>query len=124
MEKPYLFAAIISLGLITLCFSYFDIVLSFSDKFMWWDSWEHFIGGVTVGFAALFLLTLLRFPHDASHVVFVVFCVGVIWEIMEAHYGIGGSQWMGYWTDTIKDLVCDVIGGYVAVRTGYMLRRL
>ncbi len=124
MERRYLFAAIVSLALIALSFSYFDIVRSFSDRFMWWDSYEHFLGGITVGFAALFALTLFQFPHRPVHVVIAVLFVGLAWEVMESHYGLGGSKYMGYWADTIKDLICDCAGGYAAALMGRTLRNL
>jgi hypothetical protein len=50
MERRYLFAAIAAFALTALCLSYFDIGLSFSERYIWWDSLEHVLGGVTVGF--------------------------------------------------------------------------
>lgn len=124
MERRYLFAAILSLAILTFCFSYLDMVQSFSSRYMIWDSIEHVLGGVTVGFFTLFALTLFRLHPTGPLTVFAVLAVGIAWEIMEAHYGIGGSQWMGYWADTIKDVVCDVVGGYGAVVIGRRLRHL
>ncbi len=124
MERRYLFAAIASLAVIAVIFSYFDIVRSYSDTYAWWDSFEHFIGGITVGFAALFVVTLFLIPKPALSTVLIVFAVGIAWEIMEYHIGTGGSKYMSYEADTIKDLICDVIGGYAAVRMGSMLRHI
>jgi VanZ family protein len=124
MERRYLFAAIAAFALTALCLSYFDIGLSFSERYIWWDSLEHVLGGVTVGFVALFLATLSRISNTTFFAVLSALCVGLAWEIMEAQTGIGTSLYLGYAADTIKDLVCDCIGGYIAVYIGHLMRHV
>ena len=124
MERRYLFAAMLSLAILTFCFSYLDIVQSFSSKYMVWDSIEHFLGGVTVGLFSIFAIVLIRSRAPMPAVVIMTLCVGIAWEIMEYQIGTGGSQYMSYGADTAKDIVLDGLGGYTAFHIGQLLRNL
>lgn len=124
MERRYLFSAIAAFALITFCLSYLDIGLSYSDTYVWWDSLEHVLGGFTVALAALFVITLARIPAVTFFTMCAVLAVGLAWEIMEAHFGIGASPYMSYTADTIKDLICDCAGGYAAILVGRAMRHL
>jgi hypothetical protein len=114
MINRYFIFAMGTLAVLVFCFSYLDIVLSFSNKIMWWDSLEHFLGGVSVGFFALWLGSIFGIRVSLITCVAFVFCVGVAWEIMEVMLGVGQSIYMSYWADTVKDIVCDCVGGLVA----------
>jgi hypothetical protein len=40
--------------------------------------------------------------------------IGVAWEIVEPLVGLGYSPWLSYPVDTAKDILCDVLGAFIA----------
>jgi len=86
-----------------------------------YDIFAHIFGGLGIG---LFLIAAARtfWPvilngNRTAKIVFLVFVVGLIWEIFEVIYNIAGYSFgtKAYFIDTIKDLIDDVIGGFLAV---------
>ncbi len=53
--------------------------------------------------------------------ILIALVVGVAWEIFEYIFDIGGSNFMSYQLDTVKDLFDDMIGGAIA---GYIAKKL
>ena len=87
----------------------------------WFDSLVHFIGGVSVGFFALWTfwdsgLWKKERPKQFSALittVLVVIIVGAAWEIFEYVNGLTQST-EGYKLDTIHDMIADTLGAIVA----------
>src|SRR5438477_12918460 len=74
----------------------------------WWDIPTHFLGGVWVGLFAAWFLQKRDREFTVARCAAAALSVGVVWEIFEYHFGIGGSAFMPYWVDTLKDIVMDV----------------
>ena len=110
--------AVALLGVVNL---YFGVAREFYVTIWWWDIPAHFIGGVWAGFlGAWFIIHWKRRLSIFECAMFALF-VGILWEIFEYVNGVGGSAgpFMGYWLDTIKDLIMDTLGGALA---GYIAR--
>lgn len=119
MVRRYLYAATIALALVVFAFSFLDMTYNLSYVIPWWDSFEHALGGVCIGFFGLVLAEFFRVRrHRLLAVLAFVLSAGVAWEIMEYVSRIGGSPFMSYSIDTIKDIVLDLFGGYIAVNIG------
>jgi hypothetical protein len=87
----------------------------------WWDIPTHYLAGMWVGFfAAWFLANWQRRATIVECALFAL-AIGMLWEIFEVYEGIGGSPFMPYWVDTIKDVMMDVLGGATA---GYIAGKM
>ena len=80
----------------------------------WWDIPTHFLAGMWVGFFAAWLLANWQKRAKVWHCALFALAIGILWEIFEVYEGTGGSPFMPYWIDTIKDLTMDVLGGALA----------
>ena len=88
----------------------------------WFDIPMHFLGGVWVTFLFIWFFSHFDFftskkEHPlflASWVFFVVTVIGISWEVFEYLTGITFVLGKNYWSDTILDLVMDLIGAGVA----------
>ncbi|HEX7724598.1 MAG TPA: hypothetical protein VF438_02575 [Candidatus Paceibacterota bacterium] len=94
--------------------------ISFQVPF--YDVYLHFGGGL--GIAMLLHALLISYKPDYFHtarsrrlVLWGVLVVGLVWELFEAYFGIAGAPvgTKAYYTDTIKDLIDDMLGGALAV---------
>jgi hypothetical protein len=83
-----------------------------------YDIFMHIIGGTGIGLAIIAVSRSLEFNIHRSIriVVFLVFLVGLVWELFEAYYNIAGAPvgTKAYYIDTIKDLFDDIVGGTCA----------
>ncbi len=115
MFNVYFRLTAVLFAVLAVSFFYFDLVTSYSAIYWWWDSYEHILGGVVVGFFALWLGTL-QWKRRISllHTVAFVLVIGLLWEAIEIVYPMGGSIWFSYQVDTIKDLILDMFGGGIA----------
>ncbi len=115
MWNGYLRMSIILFAILAVSFLYFDLVLQFSNTYWWWDSYEHYLGGIVVGFFALWLGTL-RFNRriSLSHTVAFLLVIGITWELMEIVYPLGDSRFFSYAVDTSKDIILDALGAITA----------
>lgn len=80
----------------------------------WFDILLHVLGGLWIGLAAAWFFSLLGLRLSAWHVLMLALAGGGMWEAFEYVYDIGGSNFMSYQMDTIKDLVDDGLGGAIA----------
>lgn len=89
-----------------------DIALAEFLYWRWWwfDILMHFLGGVLVGALALFVSDLFKTPFTLTFVIFLV-GIGVGWEVFERMFGLYNA--IGYWEDTILDLIMDTIGALI-----------
>ena len=89
------------------------------DNIWFYDIPMHILGGFGIGLSIAAVLQL----HGSGilkkrHVVmYGVLLAGVLWELFEAYYNIAGSPvgTKAYYIDTAKDLIDDVLGGFVVV---------
>ncbi|OGG44752.1 hypothetical protein A2673_01825 [Candidatus Kaiserbacteria bacterium RIFCSPHIGHO2_01_FULL_50_13] len=82
-------------------------------KLWWYDIPTHFLGGVWVALALLWVSALLGVRIRWFIVLLVVLAVGVLWELLE--FGTGFTPKENYALDTILDLIMDVVGGVCGV---------
>lgn len=73
---------------------------------------SHFLGGMCVGLALLYMYKGLSMRLTLGACIAGVLLVGLCWEIYE--YALGTD--LGF-VDTISDIIADMLGGYAA----YML---
>jgi hypothetical protein len=96
-------------------------------EYIWWlDIVVHFLAGVCIGVAALWLYTVLKKTTvlNAKKFLFLSFSaaivVGALWEVYELGVGITSlSDGAAYVTDTLSDLLMDVTGGLLGVITSF-----
>lgn len=125
LTRRYVYAATISLALVVLSFSVLDMGYDLSYRIWWWDSLEHFLGGLCIGFFALVLAEICKIRK--RRMLFVLACVlvaGLAWEGMEYAVNLTDSPFMSYRMDTVKDMILDLMGGYIAARIGHMMHVL
>lgn len=90
----------------------------------WWDIPTHFLGGVWAGLFAAWLLQKYKKRFLIIQCAAIALSIGVCWEIFEFAFDIGGSIYMSYWADTLKDLLMDTLGGGLAGIIAYLERDL
>lgn len=89
-------------------------------KLWWYDILMHFLGGLWIGLASLWIYWFsgyFKTPKKDWETVFVVsilsvFVIGVGWEIFEFFIEIDFSN--NYVGDTTLDMIMDLIGSFVA----------
>lgn len=79
----------------------------------------HILGGLGIGLFACAIAKsgIIRRFAIKRKVLLAVFVVGLLWEALEAYFGIMGfTLWSKpYMLDTTADLINDMIGGAIAV---------
>lgn len=103
--------------------------------FPWFDILTHFIGGVWIGHATLWLLygSVYMRPREWSakqafkYVLLAILCIGIAWELYEVLVHL--IQYIpferGYVVDTVTDVVMDTLGSitsYLYYRHAFMKR--
>lgn len=71
-----------------------------------------------MGLFTTWVLVGWKMPTTLTRAALGALCVGLVWEVFELYVGVGGSLFMPYWLDTLKDLFIDTLGGTIA---GYAL---
>jgi hypothetical protein len=94
---------------------------------IWWmDMVVHFLAGVCVGLAILlFFQEDYYVQNKLKAILFVIlgaFFIGILWEIYELIFGITSlSDGIHYVTDTVSDLIMDIVGGFFGSLYGFRL---
>ncbi len=100
--------------------------ISAVNFFLYWSYWwfdipMHLLGGFFLGLLSLWFLVFYSqkgFAFSQLQTLFVAVLgalfVGLVWELFEYSAGITFNSIGSYPLDTIKDLIMDVTGGYVA----------
>lgn len=83
------------------------------------DRLVHIIGGFFVAIASLSIiygskLQTVKRSHSLMVGIFAALVVGILWEIFEVQNGITSLRDIGYWIDSIGDILSDFIGGCLA----------
>ena len=130
MVRKYLFVSLVfALGL----FGLYEVALEYGFLMLlwWYDIPMHIVGGVTLGFLALWFFsafeerTPFRFPFSISSLTLVaVFIGGVSWEIFEYHFELIGNPVFSYPVDTAKDLVMDTLGALISLWAFFKVGKL
>ena len=96
----------------------------FYDSVNGYDNPMHLLGGFAVGMLALAVLQsfkTINIPVKYQKILVItwVVIVSVAWEFIEIKYTGSGNPFgtMGYWLDTSKDFLCDLVGAVVATLT-------
>ncbi len=119
MTRPHLFKhAFITLILVgVLNFIATRLYLYWTTQYF--DSLVHFTAGISVGFATLWIVSRSQPSWTTIEIFRVAFfgtlAIGLLWEAYELMFGITSIlDGVHYVTDTLFDLVMDVLGSVVA----------
>lgn len=106
-SRLWLYAALV-LSLLVAVLQQWAIADYLYWRYEWFDIIMHYLGGLTVG---VFLVALLRkFRPRAFAILFVLVVVSL--EVFEYMFGLPREA--NYVSDTLLDLVMDVLGGSAA----------
>ena len=117
--KTYFYALLVLAFL--LAFHSLGISENLYRHFWFYDIIAHILGGLGIG---SFVIAILQtcwpsflLKNRWIKIVLIVFLVGLAWEAFEVYFNIAGYMFgtKAYYLDTVKDLVDDVIGGFIAV---------
>ena len=120
------FIHVIRLALVAamlLAFLHGMAIFLFLYSFYWWfDIPLHFLGGFCAGLVSLYFYSRFRLGNVRTRNFFGVLefailgtiVVGLGWELFEYSAGITFNAVGNHVLDTAKDLVMDILGGYVA----------
>ncbi len=107
---------------ITFLILFIFVLNSLASKFYWYSSiwWfdmpMHFMGGLWVGLALIWLLSLKNLSFSSTLSVIVgVFVVGVLWEFFELYFINHIAEHPFNLLDTISDIFFDLSGGCLAL---------
>ncbi|MBU3668503.1 MAG: hypothetical protein FGM57_00880 [Candidatus Taylorbacteria bacterium] len=75
----------------------------------------HMLGGLMSGLYVLVALRYFKLQESVRNVLLGVLFVGVAWEVLEIWYKVAEIH-MGYWLNTGKDIVSDLVGGYLSLK--------
>jgi len=119
-----LFAQLGILVVLMILNTWFGIMHGLYEAIWWWDIPTHFFGGVWAGLFAAWLLQRYKKRFFIIQCAVMALSIGVCWEIFEYAFDIGGSMFMSYSADTIKDICMDTLGGTVAGTVAYLEKDL
>lgn len=120
---PFPVPLIISYYLLIFCTFYLGATIRLYDKFKWWDTGTHVIGGIFMAYVAATLYKM-TVPDSAAKNIsawllflftlsFSLFA-SVIWEVIEFAASEMGKLEADSQKDTLTDLIAGLIGGVVA----------
>ena len=108
---------------IFMAFLHVAATMFFLYSFYWWfDIPLHFLGGFCAGLISLYFYSHLRRGNASGGAIAGVLlaailgtvAVGLGWEVFEYSAGITFNTVGNHALDTFKDLIMDILGGYVA----------
>ncbi len=98
-----------------------------SNQWWWWDNMTHFLGTAVIAILAFYLIFILDYTEKinltatmmAMATWLAALAIGALWEIAEYYI----DQWLGTnlvqgITDTIHDLLFDILGAVVVATIG------
>jgi len=91
-------------------------------KYKWFDIPVHFLGGVWAALTALWISCHFGYTNSIINyklktfliVLFAVLIIGISWEVFEVIGKITFIHDVGYWPDTLSDVLNSFMGGIVA----------
>ncbi len=85
----------------------------------WYDIMMHFLGGLWVALATIWILRTERLSFfkkcSWKSVLVAVLVIGVLWEVYEVVFGLTFISDPEYWGDTTLDLIMDLVGGALGI---------
>lgn len=125
MNKTFIPAILVLVLLYTLHIS--GSVYGFYNNIWWYDVMMHILGGIGIGLSVFWFLKSIK-KNSSNKNIFInvivfTFIAGLLWEGMEAYYGIASAPFgtYDYYFDTIKDLIDDTVGALLVV---YILNKI
>ncbi len=119
-----LYAQLVVLALLGVLDIWLGIYQGVYFTIWWWDIPAHFLGGVWVGLFAAWFLQKRDRRFTIARCALAALAIGIGWEIFEYCFDLGGSDFMGYWADTLKDLSMDAAGGAIAAAVALLERKI
>lgn len=89
-------------------------------NYRWVDIPMHILGGIMAGLFSLIFIRAIRMPETFVNALTGVLLVGLGWEVLELLYKVDVVNF-AYWTDTVHDLINDLLGGLIAI---YIWRKI
>lgn len=117
-KKPFFGAALCLLLLLLINDTATRLYLY--SGYPWIDIPMHFLGGFSVGIAAVGLLRVRYTEKQYSeapifiYVILMTIGVGIAWEFVEWYYKASVAFGGNFWFDTRKDLLTDTLGGILS----------
>lgn len=101
--------------IVSMLIWFLDVMLGIDGGYYmtipWWDVPLHVLGGFWLALFAMWVGRMLGRRVTIIQCLSFVLFVGILWEIFEVMVHIGGSVFMPYYDDTIKDMLDDLLGG-------------
>lgn len=94
---------------------------AFYTTVWWYDVMMHILGGIGIALSLFWFFKTLNKDIEDRGIYFrvVIFTVvaGLMWEGIETYYRIAGAPvgTIAYYVDTIKDLIDDTLGAFIAL---------
>jgi hypothetical protein len=115
--NKYFWPSFVVLLLITTL-HWFGFLYDYYSDIWWYDIILHFLGGLWVFLFTLWFLFTQYIKKLLDYVsirdlVFFVLIVGISWEIFELIMGFESISNKGYISDTLLDLIMDIIGATI-----------
>lgn len=124
MIRLFIVQALI-LALIAFLYLYLGLREGFVFTVFWYDILLHILGGFWSALAIAWFFSVFGVRLSFFQLFSLVLLIGISWEAFEYIFGIGGSNFMSYEVDTVKDTINDLIGGVLGaalVRKLFTLR--
>lgn len=121
MFKRQIFIYSFILLILIAVFNYIGLKFSWYWTYRWYDIPMHIAGGLWVSLFFLFLydyfvtrFTIHNYKLKVFWVVFfVLLFITISWEIFEVVGGINNLNDVGYWPDSLGDILNGFIGGFI-----------
>lgn len=112
MNRLFIVQALV-LALIAFLYLHLGIREGFVFTIFWFDILLHVLGGFWSALAVAWFFSLFGVRLSFFLLFLLVLLIGISWEAFEYVFEIGGSNFMSYEVDTVKDTINDLIGGVV-----------
>lgn len=106
---------------------YFDLYFMFS----WYDIFMHTFGGIILGLIVVVCIRNITWLRNLTTIqkfyfIVAVACIGgLFWEVFEYVQDIYlHTQYQLSWSDTLSDILCDIIGGGIVGGIYWYRRKL
>ncbi|MDO8576559.1 MAG: hypothetical protein Q7R90_04570 [bacterium] len=120
MQRRILFMQAVVVAVIGVLDVYFGVGQSYFWTIWWWDILLHVLGGVWAGLLGAWVAGFFGIRITLVRCALFALAIGVSWETFEYINSLGGSVFMSYTADIIKDLFDDTLGGALAY---YLVQR-
>ena len=103
-------------------FHYFSLKYSWYWTYRWLDIPVHIVGGFWVSLSALWVSlhvshidSIYGYKKKALFVMLSsVLIVAILWELFELIFNVTSLQSVGYWQDSLSDIINGFVGGIIS----------